>query len=81
MWSVLGRGPRWHDAWDWGGDVCASTVQPVSWGCCLQMLIGGNRLRLGGVLVPFWLFFQLIYSSFFPQLSHASPEMGRGELL
>ena len=36
--------------------VCVSTVQPESWSCCLQMLIDGNRLRSGGVLVLFWLF-------------------------
>ena len=55
-WSVLVKGLRWHDAWDWCVCVCVSTVQPESWSCCLQMLIDGNRLRSGGVLVLFWLF-------------------------
>ena len=54
--------------------VCVSTVQPESWSCCLQMLIDGNRLRSGGVLVLFWLFSYF----FFLQLSRASPAMDRG---
>ena len=60
--SLLGL--RWHDAWDCVCVcVCVSTVQPESWSCCLQMLIDGNRLRSGGVLVLFWLFFFVLFSS------------------